>query len=106
MTASCVTPCDINGDGYTDLVLGGNLYEFLPQFERLDASYGDVLINNGKGAFSFTPQQKTGLQVQGEVRDIAAIETKKGKQLLFLRNNDYPVMYRMRSAPSNVSAAK
>ena len=97
---------DVNGDGIKDLVLGGNLYEFLPQFERLDASYGDVLINNGKGAFSFTPQQQTGLQVQGEVRDIAAIETKSGKQLLFLRNNDYPVMYRLHSATATSLTAK
>ncbi len=97
---------DINGDGFTDLVLGGNLYEFLPQFERLDASYGDVLINNGKGTFSFIPQKQTGMQVQGEVRDIAAIETKKGKQLLFLRNNDYPVMYRLHNNTANSLASK
>ncbi|TKK70392.1 CRTAC1 family protein [Ilyomonas limi] len=97
---------DVNSDGFTDLVLGGNLYALLPQFERLDASYGDVLINNGKGAFSFTPQQQTGLQVQGEVRDIVRIETQKGKQLLFLRNNDYPVMYRLHSIASNSLADK
>jgi len=97
---------DVNNDGFTDVVLGGNLYGFLPQFERLDASYGDVLINDGKGRFSFTPQKQTGLQVQGEVRDIAAIETKKGRQLLFLRNNDYPVMYRLHNNTTSSLAAK
>jgi hypothetical protein len=97
---------DVNSDGFTDLVLGGNLFALLPQFERLDASYGDVLINNGKGVFSFTPQKQTGLQVQGEVRDIAAIETGKGKQLLFLRNNDYPVMYRLHNNTTNSLASK
>src|SRR3954453_14354764 len=97
---------DVNEDGITDLVLGGNLYDLLPQFERLDASYGDVLINNGKGSFSFTPQKQTGLQVQGEVRDIVEVETKKGKQLLFLRNNDYPVMYRLHNAAPASLAAK
>lgn len=97
---------DVNNDGFTDVMLGGNLYGFLPQFERLDASYGDVLINDGKGRFSFTPQKQTGLQVQGEVRDIAAIETKKGRQLLFLRNNDYPVMYRLHNNTTSSLAAK
>ena len=49
---------DVNDDGITDLVLGGNLYELLPQFERLDASYGDVLINNGKGALALHHKNK------------------------------------------------
>ena len=35
---------DINHDGKIDLILGGNKFEFLPQFGRLDASYGHVLI--------------------------------------------------------------
>ena len=40
---------DINGDGETDLIMGGNKFGFLPQFSRLDASFGHVLINNGDG---------------------------------------------------------
>ncbi len=87
---------DVNGDGFMDAVLGGNLYDFLPQFERLDGNFGDVLINDGKGNFTFTPQKATGLQVQGEVRDIAEIRDKnKRHNLLFLINNNYPVMYRL-----------
>ncbi|MDQ2753258.1 MAG: FG-GAP-like repeat-containing protein, partial [Bacteroidota bacterium] len=90
---------DVNGDGFMDVVLGGNLYNFLPQFERLDASFGDVLINDRRGNFSFTPQKKTGLEVQGEVRDIAEINSKnKTRSLLFLINNNYPVMYRLHSS--------
>src|SRR5438045_7128873 len=42
---------DVNNDGHIDLVLGGNQFGFLPQFERLDASLGDVLINNEQGVF-------------------------------------------------------
>jgi hypothetical protein len=36
-------PLDINNDGYIDLVLGGNQYEFKPQFTRLDSNFGSVL---------------------------------------------------------------
>ena len=42
---------DVNGDGHPDLVLGGNEFGFLPQFGRLDGSFGHVLIGDGKGGF-------------------------------------------------------
>ncbi len=84
---------DVNGDGKNDLVTGGNLFTFLPQFERLDGSFGDVLLNDGKGNFKWVMQKKTGLQVEGMVRDIVTIPQKKGTYILFLRNNDYPVSY-------------
>ncbi len=86
---------DINHDGYIDLVLGGNQSGFPPQFGRLDASYGDVLINDRKGGFTWLDATKTGLDIRGEVRDIKEIPFLKNKYLLFLRNNDYPVLYQL-----------
>ena len=83
---------DLNSDGYPDLVLGGNQFGFLPQFERLDASLGDVLINNGKGEFVWQDVSKTGLKLRGEVRDIAEIKIRMKNYLLFLQNNEYPVL--------------
>src|SRR5689334_924764 len=62
---------DVNGDGRVDLVTGGNQFGFLPQFERLDASLGDVLINKGNGQFIWQDAVKTGLNLRGEERDIA-----------------------------------
>ncbi len=87
---------DVNNDGKPDLILGGNLNTFLPQFERLDASFGDVLINDGKGNFKWVEQKNSGLNVQGMVRDIVEISNKNGPYILFLRNNDYPVLYSLR----------
>jgi hypothetical protein len=83
---------DLNHDGYMDLVLGGNQFGFLPQFERLDASLGDVLLNNGKGTFFWQDASKTGLQLRGELRDIAAIRGGDKNFLLFLQNNEFPVL--------------
>jgi len=91
---NAICPADVNGDGKIDLITGGNLFGFPPQFGRLDASYGDVLINNGKG--DFTPMQNaaTGLKTRGEVKDIKEMAVKGERRFLFTQNNGYPVMYK------------
>jgi len=86
---------DVNEDGRPDLVTGGNQFGFLPQFERLDASLGDILVNKGDGEFVWQDAAKTGLNLRGEERDIAEIKTKNGNCLLFLQNNEYPVLYKL-----------
>jgi hypothetical protein len=90
--ASCI---DINHDGHVDLVLGGNQFGLLPQFERLDASLGHVLLNDGKGGFSWLWPAQSGIQVRGMIRDIATIKGKNKTWLLFLQNDDYPVLYEL-----------
>ncbi|GAB2818545.1 VCBS repeat-containing protein [Ferruginibacter profundus] len=90
---------DLNNDGFADLVLGGNQFGFLPQYERLDASFGDVLINNGKGGFTWQGPFESGLHLRGVVRDIEKIKLNKTDALLFLQNNDYPVLYKINSWP-------
>jgi enediyne biosynthesis protein E4 len=94
---NAIKPIDVNGDGILDLVTGGNQFGFLPQFEKLDASFGDILINNGKGNFIWQENKKTGLDLKGELRDIATIENSKGVFLLFLQNNEYPFLYKLNS---------
>ena len=86
---------DVNGDGHTDIVTGGNDFGFLPQFGRLDQSFGDILLNNGKGQFTWTAADKTGLELRGQIRDIEVIKTKNDDDLLFLQNDEYPVLYKM-----------
>jgi hypothetical protein len=84
---------DINGDGFPDLVMGGNEFGFLPQFGRLDGSFGDVLLNDGKGQFSWLNPKRSGLQLSGQIRDIGELSGKERSYLLFLRNDDYPDLY-------------
>lgn len=87
---------DINGDGKTDLVTAGNMSGFLPQLEKLDGSFGDVFINNGKGSFTWYDSKQSGLRVNGEVKDIAELKGRNNRFLLFLRNNDIPAMYQFK----------
>jgi hypothetical protein len=86
---------DINKDGKADLLLGGNITDCLPQFGRMDANYGLVLINKGNREFIEMPSSQTGITVTGMVRDIKMIPGANNRYVLFLRNDDFPVMYKL-----------
>jgi enediyne biosynthesis protein E4 len=85
---------DINNDGKMDLIIGGNLPDCLPQFGRLDANFGTVLMNKGNKVFEQISALQSGINVSGVVRDIKNIKTKNGEIVLFLRNDNYPILYR------------
>jgi enediyne biosynthesis protein E4 len=97
-----IMPIDINGDGVTDLVMGGNEFGFQPQLGRLDAGSGDVLMNDGKGIFSILNQKTTGLILNGQVRDIILVKRNDKTNLLFLQNNEYPVLYELKKQTQNL----
>ena len=99
---NAILPLDANNDGFTDLVTGGNQFGFLPQFEKLDGSFGDVFINDGNGIFKWVENKKSGLNMRGEMRDIALIKNKQGVKLLFLQNNELPCLYKL----NNTAAVK
>jgi enediyne biosynthesis protein E4 len=86
---------DMNKDGKTDLLLGGNLADCLPQFGRLDGSYGMVLRNNGNRVLEAVTMRESGLALTGVVRDIQFVQRKAGNAVLFLRNNDWPLLYKI-----------
>jgi hypothetical protein len=95
---SCVnTICtmDVNNDGILDLILGGNQYEFKPQFSRLDANYGSVLLGNKKGTFSWMPYNQSGLFIKGEVKQLKTIQNKnKSISIIAVINNNAPKIFK------------
>jgi len=86
---------DVNSDGIEDVVTGGNLFDFQPQLERYDASFGEILINDGKANLRQMENSRTGLDLRGQLRDIAIIKNKSKKYFLFLQNDQYPLLCKM-----------
>jgi len=84
---------DINGDAKPDLVMGGNLLHWLPQFSRLDASEGHVLLNKGGRQWEYLPAGRSGLRVDGAIRQILPLQGPEGPAWIFLRNNNTPVIF-------------
>jgi hypothetical protein len=87
---------DVNADGKIDLVMGGNQFGFLPQFGRLDANYGLVLINKGKRVFEVVEDKQSGLAITGQVRDMVLFQQAAQKKVLFIRNNQVPVFMKLK----------
>ncbi|HYF32239.1 MAG TPA: VCBS repeat-containing protein [Chitinophagaceae bacterium] len=94
-SVNAIVATDLNKDGKVDLLMGGNEFGFQPQFARLDASPGHVLMNNGKGGFTLLPESQTGLQLRGQVREMAEIPVKDKRYILVLQNDDYPKLFKI-----------
>src|SRR5690606_1330114 len=75
---------DLNQDGKLDLILGGNLAQVKPEVGKLDASYGEVLLGNGDGSFSFSPNRQNGLKLDGDVRAFSLLGEKR---ILVVKNS-------------------
>jgi enediyne biosynthesis protein E4 len=79
---------DVNKDGKTDLLLGGNFYGTDAQIGRYDASVGAVLLGDGKGHFQVIGPASSGFSIRGNVRAILPLVSTKGTLVLVVRNND------------------
>ena len=79
---------DVNADGNLDLILGGNNFEFKPQYSRLDANYGNVLLGNGKLDFEWQNYAKSGFFVKGEIKHLASFKDSNGKTFVITAIND------------------
>ena len=79
---------DFNGDGNVDILLAGNLHAAKPQVGKYDANYGILLLGDGKGNFTETDKVATGLDIEGEVRDLKLINDGEKDILLIVMNDE------------------
>ncbi|MDY8137963.1 VCBS repeat-containing protein [Aquimarina sp. 2201CG5-10] len=78
---------DFDNDKNLDILIAGNLYQSEVETPRNDASYGLVLLGDGKGDFIPLDYQKSGVYVKGDVKNIRAISVGSKKNILLGRNN-------------------
>jgi len=98
---NAIAVTDVNKDGHADILAAGNFFDLLPQFCRVDASFGQVLLGDGKGGYTITAPYKAGISLNGQIRDIAPVKYKQQTGFLFLQNDNYPVFFRLNEKGSN-----
>lgn len=82
---------DFNNDKNLDVILAGNFYGTRVKYGRYDASKGTVLLGNGKGQFNALSNIESGIDLQGEIRDINSVKTTGGKRILIFARNNGPL---------------
>ena len=90
---------DFDGDGRTDLLLGGNLYGVQPMLGRYDASYGLLLRGAGDGRFVPVDMARSNVVLEGQVRDIKPFRSALGGELIAVARNDETLLILRSSTP-------
>ena len=82
-----MTLLDYNKDGNMDLLIGGNQSSIRIRMGVIDANFGQLLEGNGKGAFSYVSQSRSGLKITGDVKSLQLIDIRGVKYLMAGINN-------------------
>ena len=87
---------DIDGDGYKDLIVAGNEYQEEVMTGRYDASYGLFLKGGRDKTFKTVWPTKSGLIIDGDVKDMALIPLSGQEKILLVAvNNDSLKVFRI-----------
>jgi len=97
-SVNAITVTDLNGDQKNDLILGGNDSGFMPQYSKLDASFGHILINKGEGEYEKLNNKESGFFVKGDIRDLLQFSYNNNEVILVLINDQIPRLYEIMNA--------
>jgi hypothetical protein len=97
LSCICGISCyDVNNDGYMDLIMGGNNFEFKPQYSRLDANYGNVLLGNKELNYQWEDYTKSGFFIREEIKHLKQFKDGNGNIFIIAALNDaQPKIYRL-----------
>ncbi len=89
LSCICGIACaDVNDDGNVDILLGGNDFEYKPQYSQLDAGYGHVLLGDGKANFEWQQYTKSGFFVREEMKHLETFKDSEGNIYFIAALND------------------
>lgn len=88
---------DFNGNGFKDILAGGNIFGVRPSIGGpQDSGYGLYMKGDGKGSFSPQGFNESGFYVENEIRSMSIIESTHSKKFIFVaRNNDKPLLFEL-----------
>lgn len=78
---------DINGDGFTDILMVGNDYGNEIFIGRLDASVGLLLLGDGMGGFTPVSPRESGFIVPGDAKSLVKLSPSTGAPIYFASQN-------------------
>ncbi|MDA0330918.1 MAG: VCBS repeat-containing protein [Bacteroidetes bacterium] len=79
---------DINNDGYTDIIISGNMYNSEVETPRNDGSVGVYLEFTPVKGFRAVPTKESGLFINGDVKDMELISLKENDYIISAKNDD------------------
>ena len=79
---------DINNDGYTDVIISGNMYNSEVETPRNDGSVGVYLEFIPIKGFRAVPTKESGLFINGDVKDMELISLKENDFIISAKNDD------------------
>jgi len=89
---------DFTGNGETDLLLSGNIYDVKPSYGgRQDAGHGLLLEGDGSGNFRVVPYHESGYLIRGEARTIKKLKIGNNEAIITGRNDDKPALHIFRN---------
>ena len=96
---------DFDGDGHTDLLIGGNFHGVTPVEGRYDASYGLLLRGDGTGGWRTVDMEVSNVVIEGQVRHMKMLRSANGSRLVMVARNDNTVQVLRVMARSDTGTA-
>jgi hypothetical protein len=90
-----IVVADLNKDNAPDILLFGNNEYPRLKIGKMDANFGTVLLNDGKGNFKYAAPVETGLFTPGDVKEAAIINLGGAKYILVGINNAGLLNYKL-----------
>ncbi|MEQ8556558.1 MAG: VCBS repeat-containing protein [Cyclobacteriaceae bacterium] len=79
---------DFDEDGFSDILIAGNMFQVEVETARNDAGHGLFLKGNGENSFEPIPAYSSGFFAPGDVKNIQAIKQADGSPLILVANNN------------------